>query len=85
MAKPASCLVVDMEALSEHIDERLKTRKFCIVFEQELGRFFPPDEKTSSLRFEAIEKFATERGLEFTICDPGIRVTFRRKRPEPSA
>ena len=85
MAKAASCLLTSMEPLSEHIDERLKTRKFCIVFEQELGRFFPPDEKISSVRYEAIEKFATERGLDFTICDPGIRVTFRRKRPATSA
>jgi hypothetical protein len=85
MTKSASCLLKAMDALSEHIDDRLKTRKFCIVFEDELGRFFPPDERVTSGRYEAIERFATERGWEATICDPGIRVTFRRKRPGASA
>ena len=67
-----------MDTLFRHIDERLRNRKYCVVFDNELSRVWPVEKKERAKRYAAIEAFARARGLIATIHDPGIRVTFRR-------
>ena len=70
-----------METLANYIIERLKIRPSCTVFKQDLARIFPAIEKEAEKRHAAIRKFAEERGWDVIISDPGIRATFRPKRP----
>jgi hypothetical protein len=66
-----------VELLTKRIEDRLKTHKFCTVFENELERVWP--RKKPDPRIALIQKFARERGWTVTIRDPGIRATFRKK------
>src|SRR2546430_50539 len=59
-----------MDALYQHIDERLRTRKSCVVFENELQRVWPTEKRERSKRAAAIEAFARAHGLAATIHDP---------------
>jgi hypothetical protein len=68
----------DLDALANHIRDRLKARKFCVAFEQQLERVWPR-ESVGERRKELIRAFAEKNGWEATIHDPGIRVTFREK------
>jgi hypothetical protein len=74
-----------LDALYRHIDERLRARKYCVVFDNELSRVWPVEKMQRAKRYAAIEAFARARGLTATIHDPGIRVTFRRALPEPGS
>jgi hypothetical protein len=75
-----------LESLYRHIDQRLRTRKFCVIFENELDRVWPADKKQQMKRIAAIQEFAHAHGLSATIHDPGMRVTFRRLRgPQPAS
>lgn len=67
-----------MEALLQHIQFRLATRKFCIVSERELGRAWPFGEN----RAELIQEFANANNLSATINESGTRVRFK-KLPAP--
>jgi hypothetical protein len=67
-----------VDALLRHIDERLRSRKFCVIFENELQRVWPVDKSEQLKRDAAIQEFARAHGLSATIHDPGVRVTFRR-------
>jgi hypothetical protein len=67
-----------LDAFANHIRDRLKLRKFCVAFEQQLERVWPR-ETVSEGRKELIRAFAEANGWEATIHDPGIRVTFREK------
>jgi len=67
-----------VNALYQHIDERLRARKYCVVFENELRRVWPTEKRERAKRVAAIERFARAHGLTANIYDPGIRVTFRR-------
>jgi hypothetical protein len=73
-----------MDALYRHIDERLRARNYCVVFENELQRVWPTEKRERAKRAAAIEAFARSHGLSATIHDPGIRVTFRRISAGPS-
>jgi hypothetical protein len=67
-----------LDALLHHIEERLRTRKSCVVFNNQLQRVWPVEHRFAAKRAAAIEAFARANGLTATIHDPGIRVTFRR-------
>jgi hypothetical protein len=67
-----------LDALANHIRDRLKSRKFCVAFEQQLELVWPR-ENGGEGRKELIRAFAETNGWEATIHDPGIRVTFREK------
>jgi hypothetical protein len=71
-----------LDALANHIRDRLKARKFCVAFEQQLGPVWPR-ENGGEGRKELIRAFADANGWEATIHDPGIRVTFREKSKRP--
>ena len=66
-----------MQLLANRITERLKTHKYCTVFDNELSRVWPCADKERSRRHAQIHAFAKAHGWSATILDPGIRVTFR--------
>jgi hypothetical protein len=68
-----------LDALANHIRDRLKVRKFCVAFEQQLELVWPRESVGDEGRKELIRAFAEANGWEATIHDPGIRVTFREK------
>jgi hypothetical protein len=68
-----------LDALANHIRGRLKARKFCVAFEQQLDLVWPRESMDQGKRKELILAFAEANGWEATIHDPGIRVTFREK------
>jgi hypothetical protein len=67
-----------IEILLKHISNRLQSRKFCVVFEGELGRIWPTEKKETTKRAAAIQAFAARNGLSAKVHDPGVRVTFRK-------
>ena len=66
-----------MQLLANRIMERLKTHKYCTVFDNELSRVWPCVDKERLQRHAQIHAFAKAHGWSATILDPGIRVTFR--------
>jgi hypothetical protein len=67
-----------VDALLQHIQFRLASRKFCILSERELKHIGPPGKKRS----EAIQALARANNMSAVIKDSGTRVTFK-KLPEP--
>jgi len=53
-------------------------KKFCTVYGNEISEVLPLKSKDVEKRDQAIQAFARKNGLNATICDPGIRVTFRK-------
>ena len=51
-----------MDTLAEHIERRLKERAFCIVFEDEIERFWPRKNLASAEREKQIQAFAKSHG-----------------------
>ena len=76
--------IVTMDLLAKHIGERLsKNYRFCRIFENELERVWPVDSEDQQLRERRIKKiraFADAHGWTANINDPGLQVTFRKKR-----
>lgn len=70
-----------MDALLKHIQQRLITRKFCIIFQDEIQRVWPSQTHENEKQIQAIHAFAKANGLFAVIHDPGIRVTFRKLAP----
>jgi hypothetical protein len=67
-----------MHQLADTISRRLCCQKFCTVFESELSRVWPYEDKARQQRHTLIKAFAKAHGWSATILDPGIRVTFRK-------
>ena len=67
-----------MKQLEKYISGRLAGRKFCTVYGQDIARIWPMKRKEMEKRDAAIHAFAKANGWTATICDPGIRVTFRK-------
>jgi len=57
------------ETLAEQIQRRLKERAFCIVFEDEIERFWPRKNVGRTEREEQIQAFAKSRGWSVSIHD----------------
>ena len=66
-----------MPSLRAHIAERLRTKKFCNVFDNQLREVFPENRVEKDKRHRAITDFASKNGWAVTICDPGIRAIFK--------
>jgi hypothetical protein len=62
---PEGCL----DALAEHIEQQLKKREFCIVFEEELERCWPRKKLKRAERERQIDAFAESRGWSASILD----------------
>jgi hypothetical protein len=56
-----------MDTLAEHIERRLKERAFCIVFEDEIERFWPRKNLASAEREKQIQAFAKSHGWSVSI------------------
>jgi hypothetical protein len=69
-----------LQTFAAHIEERLKSRRFCIVFQKELARVWSGSQRgaANAKRYAQIRAFAKAHGWSATIHDPGIRVTFRK-------
>jgi len=70
-----------LDALRKHIEERLRSKEFCTVLEEDLARVWPRDDRAQLKRGQRIYAFATNNDWIATILDPGIRVTFRKVGP----
>jgi|SRR6267143_1684659 len=75
------CYKAFLDALANHIRGRLKLRKFCLVFQNELDRVWPRAALTPQERDKLIHAFAKANQWEARIYDPGIRVSFRPLTP----
>ena len=51
-----------MDELARHIEQSLKERGFCVVFEDELERCWPGEKIDLGDREETIQSFAKSRG-----------------------
>jgi hypothetical protein len=69
-----------MELLAKHIREQLAQKDCCTVFRPEVARVWPQLTEMIEKRNAAIHAFAAERGWEAKIVDPGIVVTFRKRK-----
>ncbi len=76
---------VVLQALTQLVTERLKSKKFCTVFESDLERCWPTEKAIRLERESKIHAFAKSRGWTAHILDPGIRVTFRKAVPDTSS
>jgi hypothetical protein len=68
-----------LDALVNRIRDRLKAKKFCTAFENDLDPVWPREKLSREKRYQLIQAFAAANQWEATINDPGIRVTFRQK------
>jgi hypothetical protein len=65
--------------LCNRINERIKTRGFCVIYDHELCRLCPPKSALRKKQLRVIEEFATRNGLEVRIREIGLNATFKRK------
>ena len=75
-----------MKTLAKRIRRELEREspktEHCIVYENELQRLWPIDEKN---RKQRIAHFANQNGFKLTFYKPGLCAIFERKAPEDSA
>jgi hypothetical protein len=82
---PRHGLQCHLDALINRIRDRLKSKNFCVAFENDLDRVWPREKLPREARYELIRAFAAANGWQATINDPGIRVTFREKQKRDGA
>jgi hypothetical protein len=51
-----------MDELAKHIEQGLKEREFCLVFEDELERYWPIEKIKRADREKQIQAFAKSKG-----------------------
>jgi hypothetical protein len=51
-----------LDALATHIEWNLTTRSFCIVFEDQVERYWPTEKLTDTEREKQIQAFAESHG-----------------------
>jgi hypothetical protein len=57
----------DLETLAKRIKWQLKQRGFCVVFENDVERYWPNEKSKPSERLNQIEAFAKSRGWKASI------------------
>ena len=67
------------DGLCSRINERIKTRGFCVVYNHVLSRICPPKSALRKKQPRVIEEVAPRNGLEVWIREIGINATFKRK------
>jgi hypothetical protein len=67
-----------VKALAKRIQERLKNKKACTIFENELEAVWPSEKIERLEREKKIHAFPKAHGLTAHIWNPGIRVVFRK-------
>lgn len=73
-----------MDALAQKITDRLKDHKSATIFENDLELVWPITGKALQMldqRKTLIQAFAKAHGWSAVIHDPGMRVTFRKLKP----
>jgi hypothetical protein len=71
------------DALAKFVRERLEKRKYCMVFESQLGPCWPAEKVKSAARIareRKIRAFAKANGWTAEIHDPGLSVIFKKSR-----
>jgi hypothetical protein len=68
-----------LDALADYIQGRVKLRKFCLVFENDLNRIWPRESLSPEERKKGILVFAKANNWDATFHDhdPGIIVRFK--------
>ena len=71
-----------MEKLATQIEENLKRRGFCLVFDPDLQRCWPGEKMDGTERERQIEAFAQFRGWRVSILpsESGTRAIFLKQR-----
>ena len=75
-----------MDELAKHIERSLKKRGLCLIWEDELERYWPSQKINRADQEEQIETFAKSHGWMVSILttDSGvIRAIFAHHRPAP--
>ena len=73
------------EKLRTRIEERLKARGHCVLYNNDLSRFTPPLPEYRNGQIRDIQAFAVKNNLAVTIRDTGLNATFTRRASTPSA
>ena len=70
-----------MQKLATQIEERLKERAFCLIFDSDLQRYWPREKMDSVERERQIEAFARSRGWQVSVLpvESGTRVIFQKQ------
>jgi hypothetical protein len=63
--------------LRSRINERIKVRGFCVVYDHDLARICAPEATLRQKQIRVIQKFAAKYGLAVSIRDTGINATFK--------
>src|SRR5215469_14014739 len=73
----------DMKTLTKQIAARLGEEAFCVVFEDDLERYWPSNKMPATKRNSEIQNFAESQGWTAAILEGalGTRVIFRRLSP----
>lgn len=66
------------KGLCNRINERIKTRGFCVIFDHDLARICAPEAALRQKQLREIKKFAAKQGLAVSIRETGINATFRK-------
>jgi hypothetical protein len=72
------------DSLCAKIDERIKARGYCVVYDSDLRRLALPLADFRKQQIHAIESFAAENGLAVTIRDTGLNATFTKTNSVPA-
>lgn len=68
--------------LCHRINERIKTRGFCVVYDHDLSRLCAPEAALRWKQIRVIEKFAADHGFAVCIREVGINATFKNAPPQ---
>jgi hypothetical protein len=71
--------------LRRRINERIKTRGFCVVYDNDLRRLSQPLAELRDKQIRKIHRFAAENGLAVTLRDIGLNAPFTKAHCEQIA
>jgi hypothetical protein len=66
------------KGLCNRINERIKIRGYCVVYDHELTRICAPEAALRQKQIRVIEKFAAKHGLAVSVREIGINATFKK-------
>jgi hypothetical protein len=67
--------------LCTRINERIKLRSYCVVYDSDLRHFAKPMQHLYEKHIREIEKFATAHGFAVKVREAGINATFTKLPP----
>src|SRR6266850_3948724 len=72
------------DGLCTRINERIKMRGYCVVYDHDLRRLAKPMKELYERQVREIEKFAAAHGLAVKVREVGINATFMKLAPNES-